>query len=516
MFFFGRRDLVQDIVTKCKNNTNCGVFGLRRSGKTSVLYAVKRMLHQQNYPTVFIPCQSDLSSLDWRSALHKVVKNVAAALGKDPEAIDSSVYQTWETVTYFERDMDAILKDTSLPVTIMFDEIEAITFSVPQGEESENLWVDGTSFIYFWNAIRGYCSKYPQKLSILVAGTNPMINEEAAIGKKKQENPMYGQLSASNQGAYLQAFRQEDTKNMVDKLGGYMGITFDEYCIGRLTSDCGGHPFLIRILCSYINRYVRANDIERPVVIKQPIYDSTMPEFERSSDAAGFFWMILNILMTSYPREFETLKLLALQGDETVSRIQSQAALAHLIGYGLIECNHSHYAIKYNVITHFLRGEYRFERLGLTIEEQKAEIQLRVNAAEMQLRKLVKNTLLMFKGATNARDVVISAMKSNGNITPQNLHRAHNLDYSQLFDASVNNMYFSLLVIIICNNYPLFANIFEDNELTEVENHLWEINTDRRCPDHSYTEDAEKWSWKKFEDFRNSMSWLEKILKKFE
>lgn len=516
IFFFGRRDLVHDIVSKCKSNINCGVFGLRRSGKTSVLYAVEKLLHQQSYFTVFVPCESDLSSLDWRAALYKLVYNITLALGKNPSKLDAKSYQSFDTVMYFEEDMNNLLKDVPLPITIMFDEIEAITFSVLQGEDSDNLWVDGDSFVYFWSTLKGYYSKYPKRISILVAGTNPMINEVPMIGKKKQANPMFRQLSESNQGAYLQAFTQEDTNNMVNALGGYMGLHFDEYCIGRLTSDCGGHPYLMRILCSYINRFIRTNNLQRPITVTKAIYDHALPAFESSSEAISFFWMILNILVTSYPKEFETLKVLALQGDELISQIQDPAALLHLIGYGLIECNQKHYAIKYNVITRFLQGEYQFERTGLSIEEQKAEIQLRINSAEMQLRKLVKNTLRTVKGETNAKAIVLSAMANLPAISSQDIYKAKNLSYSQLFDASVNKIYFSLLMKIINENTSLFENIFEGNSPDNIHNHLQVINTARRCPDHSYTENSMNWSWSKFVEFRNSISWLENILKNFE
>lgn len=516
VFFFGRRDLVHDIVSKCKNNTNCGVFGLRRSGKTSVLYAVQELLHQQSYSTVFIPCESDLSSLDWRMALYRLVCSIAEGLRKNSSWIDPKLYQTFETVMYFERDMNEVLKNSTLPVTIMFDEIEAITFSVSQGEESNNLWVDGDSFIYFWNTLKGYYSKYPNKISILVAGTNPMINEVPIIGKRKQPNPMFRQLSDSNQGAYLQAFSHDDTRNMVNTLGGYMGLMFDEYCISRLTSDCGGHPYLMRILCSHINRYARSNNIKRPVKISRAIYDKAIPEFEKSSEATGFFWMILNILMDSYPKEFETLKVLALQGDGLISQIQDHDALHHLIGYGLIEDNQGNYAIKYSVITHFLRGTYRFERSGLSIEEQKEEIHLRINNAEMQLRKLVKNTLRQVYGETKAKAAVISSMQNHPAINASDINRASEFSYSQLFDTSVNKMYFSLLTKIIDDNMALFTNIFEGNASKDITDHLKGINSARRCPDHSYSEDAERWSWNDFIKFRQSISWLESILKNFE
>lgn len=523
IFFFGRRDLVHDIVSKCKQNTNCGVFGLRRSGKTSVLYAVEKLLKQQIYPTVFVPCESDLSVLDWRAALCKLVHNIAKSLNVSEKKIDDDAYQSLTTVFPFEADMDQVLSNTHLPVTIMFDEIEAITFGINQADKAdnpnyENQWFDGRNFVNFWNIIRGYQFKNPRKISILVAGTNPMINEVPKIndGKRMLENPMFGQLSNSNQGAYLQAFTIEDTNNMVNTLGGYMGLSFDEYSVSRLTSDCGGHPYLMRLLCSHINKYIRNNSYKKPVKITKAIYDKATPEFEKSKEAEGFFIMVLNILSTSYITEFETLKTLALEGDSTISRVKDREEVLHLLGYGLVDCNQGHYAIKYNTITNYLRGKHKFERSGLSIEEQKEEIQLRLNEAEIRLRKLIKNQLLSRLGRTNACDRVISAMEKNPTIQSWDIEKARDLSYVQLFDTSVNKMYFSTLKQIIVDNYDLFCLVFEDADIQTVQKHLNIINISRRCPDHSYTEDAENWSWNDFLQFRESMGWLESILLNYE
>ena len=49
--------------------------------------------------------------------------------------------------------------------------------------------------------------------------------------------------------------------------------------------------------------------------------------------------MILEILQTSYPREYDTLKILAIDGDGQLSRVLDNAQIVHLIGYGLIEKN---------------------------------------------------------------------------------------------------------------------------------------------------------------------------------
>lgn len=338
-FFFGRRDLVHDIVSKCKNKGHCGIFGLRRSGKTSVLYAITSLLKNDDYHTVFIPCEGELRTLDWRMALHLVVKNVYKALHFSENDINEKVkesnYNSLNTTMYFEDDMNRVLQNLNKPVIIMFDEIEAITFNVSRGNEADNVWLDGKSFLNFWNTIKGYYSKHPGKISIVVAGTNPMINEEPVIGKNKEPNPMFSQLSSPNQGEYLQAFTIEDTANMVNTLGSYMGLNFDQYSIDKLTYDCGGHPYLMRMLCSHINKYIKNHNIDKPYTVTKAVYDKASAEFEKSSDAESFFEMILNILMISYHKEYETLKILATQGDDIVARIQDKKALHHLFGYSV-------------------------------------------------------------------------------------------------------------------------------------------------------------------------------------
>ena len=343
-----------------------------------------------------------------------------------------------------------------------------------------------------------------------------MINDEPVIGSNKISNPMFGQLSSSNQGAYLPAFGIEDTKNMVNTLGAYMGITFDEYAIAKLTSDCGGHPYLMRIMCSYINRYARSEEMKRPCIVTQAIYDRAAIEFEKTSDATSFFLMILNILMTSYINEFNALKFLALGENVIISQTQNRDALQHLLGYGLIEANQAHYAIRYNVVARFLRGEYRFERQGMTVEEQKEEITFRIDRAEIGLRKVVRNTLRMTLGTDGAKQKVLSAMRGRQDIFPKDIKKAETLEYNQLFDPSQNKMYFSLLGTIVLSNVSAFDYIFENQPEEVIENNLTIINKARRCPDHSYTEESEKWSWEDFLEFRKSISWLEDILKNFD
>ena len=142
----------------------------------------------------------------------------------------------------------------------------------------------------------------------------------------------------------------------------------------------------------------------------------------------------------------------------------------------------------------------------------------------MRLRKLVKNSLLINYGTNRAKQAVLDAMNYNPAITPADTAAASQMDYAELFDASTNKMYFSLLKTIIENNLSAFSNIFDlpsmqpqqDVAVRSVSRKLSAINRARRCPDHSYEENAKNWSWDNFVDFRESMSWLESILNNFE
>jgi hypothetical protein len=119
------------------------------------------------------------------------------------------------------------------------------------------------------------------------------------------------------------------------------------------------------MMCSEINKYIK--NTPRPIRITKAIYENARPNFEASESARSFFEMILGILVSRYQKEFNTLKVLALEGDHTISQVLDKDALAHLRGYGLIDENHNNYAIKYDVICRYLRGAYRYEQQGLSV-----------------------------------------------------------------------------------------------------------------------------------------------------
>ena len=510
IFFFGRRDYALDIATKCKNSSYlCGVFGLRRSGKTSMLYAVQRQLENAGCPVVFIPCQEELETLDWQDALYRVTEDIRHVLNCGSNLLAANTAYRTDGANVFREDMDTMLQNRPTPVVLMFDEIEAITFRVG---EPTGPWYDGKSFVHFWNILRGYCTRPRSNLSIVIAGTNPMINEIPSI--EGMANPMFQQLSSSNQGSYLKPFDIASTKTMIDTLGGYMGIKFNNSIPGKLVEDCGGHPYLIRLLCGQIYKYVRENKLSRPFEVSKAVYEAARSDFEKSNEAESFYMMILEILQRTYPREYDTLKILATQGDEQLSRVLENAQIVHLTGYGLIEHNGDRLAIRYDTIKRFLEGKYQFERTGLGYREQALEINARMNECELRLRNLVRRTLNAHKRQIDPKQAFIKAMEAHPQVTDGQIRTAASLEYKELFDSTVNHgCYFLVLVIAIEQNYDtIFSAIFDQDKNYVIDTLRNRFNRYRQIPAHPIDEGAKNWSDKDFYQFREDMKWLEKIL----
>ena len=108
----------------------------------------------------------------------------------------------------------------------------------------------------------------------------------------------------------------------------------------------------------------------------------------------------------------------------------------------------------------------------------------------MSLRKLVKNTLATLMGVNKAKETVLNVMREHNAIQSYDITKASSLQYNELFDPSVNKIYFSVLSKIVINNFTLFSNIFEGTSMSELQADFDIINKARRVPDHSYTESS--------------------------
>ena len=247
LYFFGRDQLVLDIINKHLSGENSGLFGLRKTGKTSVIFDVKRKILQKEGLGVFISCQSpSISEGSWVDGIYYVVeclyRDANEVLEKALKIIHArSEYSPAVATRFLEDEIENILKNTNRSILLFFDEVEHITYK----KSSNDKWGEGKESVSFWKAIRSIYQSM-SRFSFCIVGTNPICIEYPTIDGV--ENPIFKGVNPT----YLTGFNRDQTRTMIRTLGKVMGVKFDETIYQRLTDDYGGHPFLIRHVCSYL------------------------------------------------------------------------------------------------------------------------------------------------------------------------------------------------------------------------------------------------------------------------
>ena len=203
---------------------------------------------------------------------------------------------------------------------LTFDEIE----NASPGISPSDHWRNNQDFILFWQTLRSLFQRKKGLFSYLIVGTNPSSNEQPKIGDI--DNPIFAQFPKE----YIPRFSAPQTREMVRRLGKLMGLNFDEYVYAQLTEDFGGHPYLIRHVCSVIHRIA---DAQRPVDVGKALYERARKQFIR--EGRRYFEMILTVLKQHYPDEYEMLKFLAVGDKKSFAEFANSdpAYTEHLTGY---------------------------------------------------------------------------------------------------------------------------------------------------------------------------------------
>ena len=462
LYFFGRTHIIQHLIARHESSENSGVFGLRRSGKTSVIYGLERAMAARHRKTATIDCQSpSVHQHRWNELLHRIAEESRNAKKSKAKIADRSAYTPQMASDVFEQDMLRIHSSKKAePLLLIFDEIERIS----PGTAASPHWRTENDFVYFWQSIRSFFQRNRGVFTFLLVGTNPScIEASTVIG---QDNPIFGFLPHE----YLPPFSADQVAEMVGRLGRYMGLEFDSMLYGMLTDDFGGHPFLIRQVCSEIHDVAPK---DRPTRVSKPLYEQAKEQFNGKS--SQYLSMILDVLEEQYKDEYEMLRYLA-AGD--LDSFESLAAVSpeytsHLKGYGLITTSHRRTSFRIECVREFMATRHKYSSLTLTPEQRDAEVAERRAKLEQNLRKVVRNQLKASLGAKAAREKVISA------VPDKRKEQLAGLDIDKLLAPSDSPLFFLELISIVSREWELFKNMIPMEKQKAVMM-LEEVNRMRR------------------------------------
>lgn len=468
LYFFGRSSLIQELVNRHRSGEHTGLFGLRKSGKTSIAYAIERHLTANNELYLSIDCESpSIHKLRWNQLLQKIAlefkktKSSKSKIDENPER-----YSEIKAADSFHEDMLKIYQSKKRASTLfIFDEIERISPSTGSSVH----WASGEDFVYFWQTMRGFYQRHPEVYTYLLVGTNPNGVEMPIIAQ--HENPLFASIPSQ----YVPSFSVGQVRQMVRKLGRFMGLKFDELLYAKLADDYGGHPFLVRQICSKIHRHCKG---ERPVKVTKKIYEDVRSMSRIDTDQ--YLEMILQVLMDWYPDEYEMITFLA-QGDYESFNVfanEHSSYTKHLVGYGLLQQSPDGFTFNIESIKDFLNAKTKYQRINLSSEEKLEEISNRRNKIEKGLRIILKNALKQSFGRKKAGKKALSAIPTSRR------EAIGSSDIDIILNKDNSLFYFYDLKNLISREWETFKNIF-DMEKNKILVIMDDINSCGRPDAHA-------------------------------
>lgn len=502
LYFFGRNEFVQELVNKHLCGENAGIFGLRKTGKTSILYGIKRTLDKKNSIAVVVDCET-LHLKSWNIALQSVIDQAKQVSGvkkthlNDPVKYENEMYAG----DAFKEDIQNIYYNNGRKsLLLIFDEIENISY----GTSISPGWKSGRDFIKFWQVIRSAFQMIDKHnvFTYLIAGTNPSCIEKPTIDGT--DNPLFSQFTPM----YIPPFDYNMTHEMVSQLGGFMGMSFSNEVCAHLVEDFGGHPMMIRQMCSYLHLHLNS---ARPVTVTTSEYREYKDKYYKEENGLRkYAEMVLEVLDRWYKDEYSMLQFLALGDEKQFEEFAhlSPEYTSHLIKYGIISYSKSidKYHISIEAIRDYLQEKNRYKKVNLTMKDKQQEISMRRNSIEPKLRDLVRRQLKASIGEEKAKEEVIKQLYG-----ADSLSKYITESYKDLFNANKHNKwYLSTLFKLILANYNCFVNIFDVNkDIFKAKTDL--INYHRK-PDAHATDISDN----EFNEFRGSMGWLEDRINEYD
>lgn len=340
-YFFGRGYELGQILDFCRRSENAAVFGLRKTGKTSLLWKLQRVLEKDpNYRVEVFDAQSpSLRKRHWNQALEYIAKR----LTHDQLTTALPSFSELDAADDFLSVLQALVRDANLErITIVIDEIEWIT---PKTAADKH-W--DTEFLEFWQAIRTAQSSFP-RFNVVIAGVNPAIAEESRFGEF--QNPLFGIVTT----IFLRGLTGLESKELVQKIGKIVGMRYDAAALVSLFEQYAGHPLLTRLACSHVAQMAQVAGEPFPLKVAKGRLDKQRSL--RDDELVFYVRHVVDELERFYPEEYRSLEALSVGDIQAFQVAASQGqSCTHLFRYGVVSAPDYPY-ITYSVLADYVASE---------------------------------------------------------------------------------------------------------------------------------------------------------------
>lgn len=326
--FFGRKTILQELRDDVTNQRVSGLFGLRKSGKTSILLQLAELLESDTAVPVFVDLEVLPSppSDPTLPLISELAARLRAELDKRGIRCRELIpLESDPSIPVFKAALQKLLTrldENGVRVTLMLDEIEFLTpadqIDTAEGEFSGVAQVLGI--------LRSLVQSTGNFTFLLSGLTNDILENGRLYGRP---NPLFSWAKAR----YLGPFARTEAGELATAVGSRMGIEIETGALNALYDASGGHAYLYRNLASAVVGDLPV-DTYRRVMRTSDVLHRLIP-WKRS--IAGNLDEILGHLGRYYPTEDVLLEILIESPKEFRSLAQSEdKALHHLLSLGLV------------------------------------------------------------------------------------------------------------------------------------------------------------------------------------
>ncbi len=318
LFFFGRANTISKIRDQIRKGQNTGLFGLRKTGKTSILYKIRRDAKELGFAnTIYLDCKNPIIRQKTARQLLQYINSEIARVC----SIRSDRYMKSDEFESFAEVVRISTKKSAL--CLIFDEIEFIS---PVAKLDKH-W--HTDFLDLWQLIWSTQSSCAG-LSFIIGGVNAGVCETPVYGGV--QNPLFSIVNIE----YLRGLDQAALGRMISLFGGQMGLHFSHEAVTALAGHYGGHPLLTRMACSFIHRDQEDKGVARPVAITDEFVNRILPECD--AEISAYCAHIVSELQEFYEDEYDVLMMSAVGKKSEFYEFGRDIDLTrHLISYGILD-----------------------------------------------------------------------------------------------------------------------------------------------------------------------------------
>ncbi|MFZ1381847.1 MAG: AAA family ATPase [Scrofimicrobium sp.] len=246
--FFGRAAEFQQIISAIERGQSVGVFGLRKTGKTSLLNFVAGKRRDANRAVVWVDISGLVSADDFRvQILEKAWETVDRVTGNMPRMRTLNRHGELKVTPeimqlHWLRDLESISRHAGSRLEVFIDEIDQLH------PDRSHLGSIASEMLLTLTQLRGMIqSAEPNSgLVLICAGVDPALFERPLLSSGA-DNLIYKLVRLM----FLAPLSKNEMAEMVRDLGRRMGVRVrDHEVINFLFEEYGGHALLTRKACS--------------------------------------------------------------------------------------------------------------------------------------------------------------------------------------------------------------------------------------------------------------------------